>query len=151
MFKLIYFLVFLLSGCFVNTSTLSDTGIAKESPTTDHHNLTHGHNEYSSVISLSASQVINFKHLIIQVISIEDSRCAIGTACIWAGQMVVTLEITNEQQEIRKIKLVHKRQPEIATAFNYSFLLLGINPPPKKGQSFQFNEQIVTLRILEAK
>jgi hypothetical protein len=83
----------------------------------------------------------------LRLISLEDSRCPIGMKCIWAGQLIVTLEVLNEFEEKIEVKLTRKREPEIAHAFGYRLLLLSVEPYPKKGKDIQLSDQIIQFEI----
>ncbi|MFD2167162.1 hypothetical protein ACFSJY_12965 [Thalassotalea euphylliae] len=101
----------------------------------------------SSTLTFMASETAQFESLTLSVVNIEDSRCPTGTACIWAGQMIVTLAVNNELNEKRQIDLLTKREPKPISALGYTFSLLDITPYPKEGQSIQRSDQKVTLHI----
>lgn len=67
--------------------------------------------------------------------------------CIWAGQLIVTLEVLNEFEEKTEVKLTRKREPEIAYALGYRLLLLSVEPHPKKGKDIQLSDQIIEFEI----
>jgi len=148
MFKLVYIAPILLSGCFTQTTTLSETQIKTKMAEHIHPKKMPSNNNINSVISMSALQTVSYDDLTLWVIKLEDSRCATGTTCIWAGQMVVTIEVSNELQEKKQITLINKRKPKIESAFGFDFLLQGIEPHPKKGKKVQLSEKTVTLQII---
>ena len=150
MFKLIFIFVIALSGCFVGCSTVAGTVIKAESAAKTQDNLALSIGELGSVITLRAEQTIKYQKLKLRLISVEDSRCAIGTACIWAGQLIVTLEVSNELGEKIEVKLLRKREPEIAYAFGYRLLLLGVEPHPKEGKVLQLSDQVIKLEIAKS-
>jgi len=147
MFKLICIFIIVLSGSFVGCSTIAETVINTESSAKIQDNLALSSDELGSVITIRAEQAIKYKNLKLRLISVEDSRCAIGTSCIWAGQLLVTLEVSNELAEKVTVKLLRKREPKIATAFGYKLLLLGVEPHPKKGKNIQLTDQVIKLEI----
>lgn len=102
-----------------------------------------------SIVTMRIKQVLTYQDLKLHVVAVEDSRCALGVTCIWAGQLLVTLEVSNEHEEKVEVKLIRKREPEMAKAFGYSFLLLTVEPHPKKGKVIQLSEQVITVKIIK--
>jgi hypothetical protein len=64
--------------------------------------------------------------------------------------LVVILEVLNESEEKIEVKLIRKREPEIANAFGYSLLLLDVEPHPKKGKVIKLSDQVIKLQIVKA-
>jgi hypothetical protein len=149
MFKLICILVIALAGSFIGCSSTAKTVLNTDSSAKVLENFALSSDELGSIITIRAKQVIKYKNLKLRLISVEDSRCAIGTSCIWAGQLIVTLEISNELGERSEVKLLRKREPKIANAFGYKLLLLGVEPYPKKGKTVELSDQVIKLEIAE--
>jgi hypothetical protein len=147
MFKLICILAIVLSGSFVGCSTIAETDLNTEPSVKTQDDFSLSSHELASVIIIRAEQVVEYKNLKFRLINVEDSRCAIGTSCIWAGQLLVTLEVSNELTEKVVVKLLRKREPEIATVFGYRLLLLTVEPHPKKGKNIQLTDQVIKLEI----
>ncbi|REL28080.1 hypothetical protein DXX93_16935 [Thalassotalea euphylliae] len=151
MFRFIYIAAITLTGCFATNSMVNEAGVSANPSVKALHAEKQTTQEVSSVVSFQATQTISYKNLQLRAINIEDSRCPIGTTCIWAGQMVVTLEVVNELMEKRELTLVHKRKPTIVKAFGFNLSLLGLEPHPKEGKIIQLNDQIISLQITQAK
>lgn len=68
-------------------------------------------------------------------IDLQDSRCPIGVKCVWAGQMLVTVEITMGDEPPIQVKLLRRagRDPEISGAFGHELRLLIVEPYSKNG------------------
>ncbi|WP_339722601.1 hypothetical protein [uncultured Paraglaciecola sp.] len=147
MYKLICVFLIALSGCFAGNVIVAETSNDKTPLSAIQQNSTLNHEAISSVIPLGTIQVAHYQNLELRLIDIEDSRCATGETCFWAGQIVVTLEVTNEAGEKVAIKLIRKREAEIAYAFGFSLLLLDVAPHPKKGKVIQLSDQTVTLQL----
>jgi len=145
MSKFIYIFLIALSGCIADSSTLAATDTATPTETQQSSSLTN--EELSTVVEINVEQVITYQNLTLRLIAVEDSRCATGVTCIWAGQLVVTLEVSNDLGEQQEVKLIRKREPEEATAFGYSLLLLDVEPHPKEGKVIQASDQIVKLQM----
>jgi hypothetical protein len=146
MYKLIYVLLIAFSGCLSGTQTAVE-------PSGDTRPIVsaQGSNILDSVISLDNEQVTNHQNLVLRLVDIEDSRCPTGVTCIWAGQLVVTLEVSNEFEEKIMVKLVRKRESEVAYAFGHRLLLLDVAPHPKKDKVIRLNEQTVQLELEKVK
>ena len=99
MYKLVYIFLIAFSGCFAGTQTVAETSSNKGPLTPIQENPT-----LSSVITLGIEQVTNYQNLELRLVDIEDSRCATGVTCIWAGQLIVTLEVSNEVGEKTAVK-----------------------------------------------
>jgi hypothetical protein len=151
MFKLIFISLIALSGCIADSSTITETVTDSEISPQIQHDPELPNAQHGSVITIAVEQIVEYQNLKIRLLAVEDSRCATGVTCIWAGQLVVTLEILNEKSEKEEVKLIHKREPEIANAFGYSLLLLSVEPHPKKGKTIQLSEQVIKFTIAKAK
>ena len=149
MFRLIYILIIVLPGCFASNSIIGETNKKPVPSTTTQHNLSLDNDELGSVITLRVEHPTKYGNLELRLINVEDSRCPIGTECIWAGQIVVTLEISNEHGEKKDVKLLRKRVPKIANAFGYGLTLLDVEPHPKKGKNIQISDQVIKLKIVK--
>ena len=156
--RLMGILVMLLSGCMFNSSTVAEPNknnktssqaqqgtvlTAELSSAVDNKVL-------ASEITLTAGNTQVYQNVRLRLVSVEDSRCPMGTACIWAGQLVVTLEVLSDEEDKIEVKLIRKREPEVAHALGYQFLLIDVKPHPKKGKTIQLSDQIVQLKILKS-
>lgn len=85
-------------------------------------------------LGLQFDTTVTWADLELRWLDFEDSRCAIGVTCVWAGRMAATVEIRRgtERREIRLSNNL-KAEPPAASAFGYAFRLLGMEPHPKQG------------------
>jgi hypothetical protein len=133
---------FALTGCTAKSTTVNNNIAKTESRIAKGITL-------DSTVELQAKEVSQYQNLTLRLIKIEDSRCTIGETCIWAGQLVVTLQITNNLNKSVEIKLIRKREAETAFNFGYSFRLLNVEPHPKRGKTILFSEQTVQIEIVK--
>jgi hypothetical protein len=147
MFKLIYISLIALTGCNAGSTTAIETDTGTKVSSQTQQSLALSNEELGVEITLGSAQVIKYQNLNLRLLAVEDSRCATGVECIWAGQLLVTLEVSNEQGESEEVKLIRKREPEIANIFGYSLSLLDVEPYPKEGKIIQLSDQIVKLHI----
>lgn len=146
MLKLLLVVFILLLGCSADNATIAETTKSNTLPKM-HQKQSQTNEQLGPEISISAGETLTYQNLNIRVTSVEDSRCPIGEQCIWAGQMVVTLEVSGETGKKEEVKLIRKREPEMVSTFGYSLFLLDVQPHPKKGQVIQLSEQVVKVKI----
>ena len=148
MLKLIPIFLFLVSGCITEPTiaTATDSRAKKQ----DLPRVNTSAQSLISVITLKNTESKQYQNLTFDLLAIEDSRCPIGEQCIWAGQITVTLKVSNQATETKKVKLIRKRESNIANAFGYNIRLLDVSPPPKKDKVIQLSEQTVTLEVVKS-
>ena len=146
--KLNFFFLFALTACAGNANNLSK--VAKSTQQVPEQSPPVMQQEQATIIALHYQQTVRFQNLSLRVTSIEDSRCAIGLSCIWAGQMLVGLDIATDNGQGAQIKLVHKREAQTEKVFGYTLQLIDIEPQPKKGRVTHINQQIVRLHIVKS-
>lgn len=117
-----------------------------------------GRIEYQETVSLSPIGAVTFA-------DVTDSRCPEGVQCVWAGNVVVDLDITPVQSsnnEIRKLKMClgdctplypAKGFVEKDTAFvtyggvNYTLILSDVSPYPAANRTFQKEDYSIKLDV----
>ena len=149
-YKLIPIFLFVLSGCNNNNVAVAETSPSTEIEFKAQDNSVADNQALSSMVTLKLEQESTYQNLRLRLVDIEDSRCATGVNCIWAGQIIVTLEISNQTTEKTEVKLIRKRESNIATAFGYNLRLLDVTPHPKKDKVIQLSDQIVTLEVVKS-
>lgn len=83
----------------------------------------------------------------------QDSRCPANTACIWAGQAVVVLNVVNDGQNLGEVVLTSRAgSPELAvkTLEDQSTLKL-VDVQPEPIASSQTNKTNYTIRLIVSK
>lgn len=114
--------------------------------------------EYKETVSLSPIGALTFS-------DVTDSRCPEGVQCVWAGNVIVDLDITPVQSsnnEIRKVKMClgdcspmypNKGFVEKDTAFvvyggvNYTLILSDVSPYPAANKTYQKKDYSIKLDI----
>jgi hypothetical protein len=98
----------------------------------------------------SSTAITTSQGLVIQLENVTDSRCPSDVACIWAGQVNVTLTIQSPTSK-GTISLVKSAGQNSTTPFdNYVLQLVDVKPYPKSGQSISLSDYIVTLNVSQA-
>ena len=152
MLKLIYLTVIFLTGCIGSytsnaEATKADATAQLPSSTNETAEPLKVNSQNPSLLSMSMDQLVTHQDLVISVISINDSRCPIGEACIWAGKMEVILEVLNMNGDKAELKLEHNRKPEAGKAMGYSFQLMDIQPHPRKDKKMVVSKQSIDLKV----
>ena len=160
MFRLTYIVIIVLSGCMLGNSTIAETGnsnspevskpIRKDLALTTELNQALDQKAQASEVSLHSAEMLAYRNLVLRLIKVEDSRCPQGTACIWAGQIIVMLEVSNDSGEKMEVKLIRKRESEVVNALGYQLYLLDVEPHPKEGKAILESEQIIKLKIVKS-
>lgn len=92
---------------------------------------------------------VQYRDLELRWLKLEDSRCAIGLACVWAGQMLAVLAVSRDGGAAVELNLRTQvgREPEISTAFGYEFSLVDVEPHPKNNVTISRSEQRLRLLV----
>lgn len=107
--------------------------------------------EDGTQVELRFDETAKHRDLELRWIELEDSRCPIGVACVWAGQIVATVEVARGEEESVELDLVHriKGPPATSRAFGYELRLLGVDPHPKQGTTPERSDYIARIEIAE--
>ncbi|MCP4200486.1 MAG: hypothetical protein GY769_00965 [bacterium] len=100
-------------------------------------------------ITLRYDETVEFQELELRWLELEDSRCPIGVKCIWAGQMVVTVEAARGDDKPLEVELLRRvgREPETAEALGYELRLLEVDPHPKEGVTPERGDYVARIEI----
>lgn len=81
----------------------------------------------------------------------EDSRCPEGTNCMWAGEAVANITVSNsEGSETFNFKLQGKGDKPATKKFKgYTVNLVQITPYPKSGKKIEKQEYSAQIRVLK--
>jgi hypothetical protein len=151
MFRLIFIFFITLSGCNADNSTITETVTNTKASTESMISKKELSNKaLSSVIEIRTEQVTKYENLSLRFIALEDSRCPVGVECIWAGQLVVTLGVSNEDGDKVEVKLIRKLESEVVNAFGYRLLLLSVEPYPKEGKIIELSARVIKLEIMKS-
>jgi hypothetical protein len=85
--------------------------------------------------------------LAIKVVSVEDSRCPIGTQCIWAGNAKVRIRVTNARGAAQTFDLNTNLQPKTVIFSGYEIRLTNVNPRPANNVRINRNAYTATFSV----
>jgi hypothetical protein len=127
----IILIILLITGCYQSESNLSSSN----------------HNQLKNSISvqlknsflLRVNQVafIESENLELKLLEVKkDSRCPVGTQCIWPGLVEVTIKVRKNGRDIDLILIDKGDDNSTPKVFdNYSVKLIEVTPYPRKNQA----------------
>ena len=103
----------------------------------------------TAVIELRYDETVAFHDLEMRWLDLQDSRCPIGVTCVWAGQMIATVEVVHGTQGTTQVELLRLvgEEPEVSYAFEYDLRLLDVSPPPKENVTPDRGEYVMQIEI----
>ena len=107
--------------------------------------------EAGTRVELRFDETAKYQDLELRWLELDDSRCPIGVACVWAGQIVATVEVARGEEESVELDLVHriKGPPATSRAFEYELRLLGVDPHPRQGTTPERSDYVARIEIAE--
>lgn len=105
-----------------------------------------------SSVELRFDDTVVHQDLELRWLDVRDSRCPIGVACIWEGQVVATLEAARGEDEPVELHLTLRAggQPEVVQALGYDWRLLEVEPHPEEGVTPERSDYLARVEIGEA-
>jgi hypothetical protein len=102
-------------------------------------------------LELRFDETVTFEELAMRWLEIQDSRCPTGVQCIWAGQVVVTLEAVRGEDDPVKVELVLRigDEPKAVRVSDYELRLQGVDPHPKEGVTPERSDYVARIEIAE--
>jgi hypothetical protein len=78
----------------------------------------------------------------------EDSRCAEGIECVWAGQVIIDLTVTaaDDDSEQASLNLMGGQSDPIIVG-DYIISLLAVDPYPKHPEKIEMSAYVATLQV----
>ncbi len=140
----------LLSLVFIIVATLSACGGGTPvGPVSTDSAATLQATDVRAVIELRYDEIASFQDLRFRWIKLEDSRCQIGVQCVWAGQLVATIEVARGTETPVEVDLVHRigSDPEKAVAYGYTLRLQAVDPHPKRGVTYTRSNYVMRIDI----
>ena len=77
----------------------------------------------------------------------NDSRCPTDVQCVWAGNAVVTLSLSQGEGPTTDVTLNSTLDPKITKFAGYSIRLAGVKPAPKAGKPIPPGDYVATLEV----
>ena len=77
----------------------------------------------------------------------NDSRCPTDVQCVWAGNAVVGLTLTQGEGPSSDASLNTTLDPKITKFGGYTIKLVGLKPAPKSGNPISQSSYVATLEV----
>ena len=81
---------------------------------------------------------------------VEDSRCAEGTRCVWAGNAQIKIEVSKNGAK-KTFELNTNLDPKSATFGDYTIELVDLTPVPKANIRINRNGYVATFAVSRLK
>lgn len=106
----------------------------------------------AATVELRYDQPLVHEDLELRLVEIGDSRCPIGVACVWEGEVGVTLEVVRGSEAPVEVKLTlpARTDRDKAVVQGYLLRLLAVEPHPKYGVTTPREAHVVRLEIQPA-
>ena len=78
---------------------------------------------------------------------VEDSRCPIGTNCIWAGNAKIKIEVSNRGRNKETFEVNTNLGPKGATYDGYQIELVDLTPVPRENIRINRNGYVATFSV----
>ena len=83
-------------------------------------------------------------------VEVSDSRCAEGVICVWEGQVMITIGVVKDSQDLGTFDItlhVGDENQAMASAGGYDIYLLDVVPYPKYEVEPEQSDYLATLLI----
>jgi len=77
----------------------------------------------------------------------NDSRCPTDVQCVWAGNAVVRLSLSQGEGPAIEVSLNSTLDPRITKFAGYSIRLAGLKPAPNSGKPIPPGDYVATLEV----
>lgn len=126
-----FLIVFLFSGCLENLTNYNEV------PLNEEFEIRYGESvhisQYGVTIKFAAVE--------------DDSRCPIDAICIWEGNAIVVLKLTNSTGEEKTAKLNTSLDPKQVEFFSLIIELKGLKPYPKSDEIIEQKDYTAQLLV----
>ena len=102
-----------------------------------------------TLIELRYDEIASHQNLKFRWIKLEDSRCQTGVQCVWAGQLVATIEVARGKEVPVEVELVHRigSEPKETNVYGYELRLKDVNPHPKNRVTHTRSEYVMRFEL----
>jgi hypothetical protein len=97
-------------------------------------------------LQINQAAMLESENLKIRFSSVtEDSRCATGHQCIWAGRGTIVVDVFKNEQSLGAFSLSTEGGVDTTTFDEYSLNLVSLDPYPVANQTISLSEYTATL------
>ena len=83
----------------------------------------------------------------------SDSRCPKGTVCVWAGQVIVMVNILKVGENFGEFELIDTNDGKVSSiqVDNYEIFLLKVEPYPEINKTINTKDYRITIKVDKVK
>jgi len=82
---------------------------------------------------------------------VEDSRCPIGTNCIWAGNAKIKIAVSKGKAAPKIIELSSGLKPEATMVYGYGLKFINLSPYPGETVKMAASPKSATISIIKSR
>jgi hypothetical protein len=83
------------------------------------------------LVKIALGETVTFKKASVKFLKVvEDSRCPSDVNCIWEGQAIVLVEVTEAGKETQKVELLYGKRKNISLFSSEGYSLEGMSLKP---------------------
>ncbi|WP_395702144.1 hypothetical protein [Aquabacterium sp.] len=107
---------------------------------------------YTVTLRSGQATVIAPESLSLQLTAVTDTRCPIDVMCVWAGQAVATVQVTQAGQPAETVQIgtpapAEMKLPGDASYRGYRLSLQGLEPAPRSGVQVPLDQYRATVQV----
>jgi hypothetical protein len=103
------------------------------------------------VFGVKQGQAVTISSIRIRLDSVQDSRCAEGVECVWAGEAVAKMTFTRGGEKVSKslkiTGLSRNPKPDTVVVFDTKVILLNVLPYPIASMPISQKDYIVFMKL----
>lgn len=104
--------------------------------------------DFNGMVNVKYGEVVNSEdnNHSLEIIEINDSRCASDVTCVWEGEARISLELRNNGVYTFELSTL---EPKIDTVDNIIFRLVEVDPYPVSTVQLELDDYVIKLEVEE--
>ena len=105
-------------------------------------------------LKINRALVVESENLEIKFLGVtSDSRCPKGTSCVWAGQVVVMVNVLKAGENLGEFELIDTNDGRVSPTQvdNYEIFLLKVKPYREVNKIINTKDYIITIKVDKVK
>ena len=105
-------------------------------------------------LKINRSLIVDSENLEIKFLGVtSDSRCPKGVVCVWAGQVIVMVNILKAGENLGEFQLIDTNDGRVSSTKvdNYEIFLLKVKPYPEINKTINTKDYRITIKVNKVK
>jgi len=105
-------------------------------------------------LEIDRTLIIESENLEIKFLGVtSDSRCPKGTSCIWAGQVIVMVNVWKAGENLGEFQLIDTNDGRVSSTQvgDYEIFLLKVEPYPEINKTINTKDYRITIKVNKVK